>query len=1439
MMQINQSNQKRGSVRRFIERQRRNKKRKSQNGNNVTRCQESCNIDAIEQHKKHKDRNESNQSSSGIPKKEDAREILPSSLPSSITVIRSDSNNEGGNNDEYTYDVNKNEYLHHSFSLPSNHSDSDSTTTTYSKIPVSRQNNCDRESEDGLVLGNNHCKTGSNNIENIKNDSDHINSSFNFDAKSVEKNSASGLEHETSAIMTTTYKKLECEDPKVVTCIKQEQMSTTCEKASKQTELSSYKTNNETMLDAKIDRNYNNELKPFRQEDQGQLSKQQQRLTSSNISQVSKVLLFDEDNDFEKNVADQDQIMSNDNSANHNNKNAKHESNGNRESDYWKEEAKRMECQLHHAAKKISKLQKKYGKATSKLDQLQSFMKGIFAQSSSSPLSSTNTTPNSKTVSRKMILSIEKNMRKDIADLSIKSGNINIQSVAQKRSKASPTLIKVSGRIKRIKRESNINESDKEEGCLKQLFPSSITSSTFPDTDNCTKPSAAKNLARGNPDFPAQQQNQERKRKEIAMAVLMHEDDESIKKNGEGEPLSDITKIRMTPKSNEIGIEHRSSDHDHKYKKDVGDEFFGENDRMNFRRNGEDNKENLNLKGRHYDQHYKAVSSVSQVPGRKILKEEPMSVIAYANVKIGSKSENCGVQQMSAKQKHNDNSMLHLGEKIDDERNDEVVDKVDAAAEEYHNTCLTNIMDNASQSPLLLQQTQEKCKFRDKITKEVICNVIIKINAANIPASISEAKIHEKETTVSVKSPTKALFCTPTKLHSYTAVKSKTITKRNLEYEHCNENSSFSQHHASQEMSLPSSKISVKRKLINSETSNFDFCSNHNLDRSVDNKRKSDSMETIISKKKSLESKSKKNEVFISKGQLSKKWRSHSFESDHDYPKPTSQTCLDKIDNGRHTQSKICNDVSLKSQSGITINNSNKLLSPTRKKTPLPINLELPGIREQERSNEGRKILPKNRNLNSWSKLAKPIAVTFDTKISPAKNFSDEDGKVESPILNNERQDTFRNCDTSSFSAVLLSPTQSPSSSPNTEKITKLKQNNHSKELQSLSSNDEINMQVRILDADVGSNHGNENLKETENQHYHLHTNNVSMWRKNNCIANMKNATSSMHPKKKNEKDCILNTGSIKKNDLGQGWASNRAARKFIDYIEEKPTSLLEAKKKKKPKLNILNKTMQPMMPVFEEEDAISKSLSVDSTSYCSNLQEHKGHRQKIRKNQRILKEDHSKRKLKATAPSSSSPSSSSEWMTRKSKIFHRAQPPQQSFLSSWIKPVLPVNEGNSNIPNNVKQEQSHNSKEFAKIPDECYSKNKNQTSGNNINNEDQTNKKMKKSEYKINSSTSNTDDSINERNKFRYKETIRCKSVREGLPCYDCIECSKFYSAISKQGIELTPAGQNNNENDIDRKNNLIKHSRHRSRFTPPSTPDGFWELSFRDEIKAKNDVE
>jgi hypothetical protein len=73
----------------------------------------------------------------------------------------------------------------------------------------------------------------------------------------------------------------------------------------------------------------------------------------------------------------------------------------------------------------------------------------------------------------------------------------------------------------------------------------------------------------------------------------------------------------------------------------------------------------------------------------------------------------------------------------------------------------------------------------------------------------------------------------------------------------------------------------------------------------------------------------------------------------------------------------------------------------------------------------------------------------------------------------------------------------------------------------------------------------------------------------------------------------------------------------------------------------------------------------------------------------------------------------------------------------------------------------------------------------------------------------------------FRYQEVVRGKAERETLKGYECPECGDFLDA-ALEGME------------VDR-HEFMCASRHRARHTPPSTPEGFWELSFVDEMKQR----
>jgi hypothetical protein len=131
--------------------------------------------------------------------------------------------------------------------------------------------------------------------------------------------------------------------------------------------------------------------------------------------------------------------------------------------------------------------------------------------------------------------------------------------------------------------------------------------------------------------------------------------------------------------------------------------------------------------------------------------------------------------------------------------------------------------------------------------------------------------------------------------------------------------------------------------------------------------------------------------------------------------------------------------------------------------------------------------------------------------------------------------------------------------------------------------------------------------------------------------------------------------------------------------------------------------------------------------------------------------------------------------------------------------------------------------------------------------------------------STTNSVESSN----FPFQEVVRARTERRKLKGHDCSECRKFYQALERTGhdvavisscgsckannaSELPPflsetrrrelaarklSASSGNELSVspstrptDGKLNHL-FSRHRSRFTPPGTPDDFWSLDFIDE--------
>lgn len=78
----------------------------------------------------------------------------------------------------------------------------------------------------------------------------------------------------------------------------------------------------------------------------------------------------------------------------------------------------------------------------------------------------------------------------------------------------------------------------------------------------------------------------------------------------------------------------------------------------------------------------------------------------------------------------------------------------------------------------------------------------------------------------------------------------------------------------------------------------------------------------------------------------------------------------------------------------------------------------------------------------------------------------------------------------------------------------------------------------------------------------------------------------------------------------------------------------------------------------------------------------------------------------------------------------------------------------------------------------------------------------------------------------FKYVEPVRKKAERENLNGIECKQCKKFYDAV------LADPGANN---EVDKQNFRCEHhdgvSRHRYRYVPPMTPEGFWNIGFDTE--------
>jgi len=79
----------------------------------------------------------------------------------------------------------------------------------------------------------------------------------------------------------------------------------------------------------------------------------------------------------------------------------------------------------------------------------------------------------------------------------------------------------------------------------------------------------------------------------------------------------------------------------------------------------------------------------------------------------------------------------------------------------------------------------------------------------------------------------------------------------------------------------------------------------------------------------------------------------------------------------------------------------------------------------------------------------------------------------------------------------------------------------------------------------------------------------------------------------------------------------------------------------------------------------------------------------------------------------------------------------------------------------------------------------------------------------------------------FKYVEPVRKKSERENLNGVECKQCKKFYDAV------LSDAKSRDGE--ANKQKFRCEHhdgvSRHRYRYAPPMTPEGFWNIGFDTE--------
>ncbi|KAL6602990.1 hypothetical protein ACP70R_043351 [Stipagrostis hirtigluma subsp. patula] len=80
----------------------------------------------------------------------------------------------------------------------------------------------------------------------------------------------------------------------------------------------------------------------------------------------------------------------------------------------------------------------------------------------------------------------------------------------------------------------------------------------------------------------------------------------------------------------------------------------------------------------------------------------------------------------------------------------------------------------------------------------------------------------------------------------------------------------------------------------------------------------------------------------------------------------------------------------------------------------------------------------------------------------------------------------------------------------------------------------------------------------------------------------------------------------------------------------------------------------------------------------------------------------------------------------------------------------------------------------------------------------------------------------------FKYRESVRKKADRENLKGIECKQCKKFYDAVLPEG-HVNGDGVNSTTMRCEHHDGV---SRHRYRYAPPLTPEGFWNIGFESEM-------